>query len=109
MIVSRWVAPVASVVILFGTIGVAQATGGWVTTGRTGPGVNTTAATQSITGRMTLRQVADANHVDLAKLIVACGLPADVDVDALLKDLVESDRYPGFEVQTVRDAVASLK
>lgn len=60
----------------------------------------------SIKGSMTLRQVADANHLTLSVLVAACGLPAGVDADLTLRELADS--IPGFDVQVVKDAVASL-
>lgn len=60
----------------------------------------------SITGRMTLTEVAQANGLDLAELVAACGLPPDADTRTALKDLTQS--YPSFEIQQVRDAVTQL-
>ena len=61
----------------------------------------------SIKGSMTLRQVADANHLTVAALVADCGLPADVNPDLTLRDLADS--VPGFDVQVVKDAVARLR
>ena len=57
----------------------------------------------SITGQHTLRQVAENAGVGLADLIAEAGLPPGVDVDVPLRTLRET--VPGFEIQTVRDAV----
>lgn len=193
---SRWVAPVAFLVIMFGTIGVAQAGGQWITSGRqqvvageqftaaglkgwmtlqqasdglgiplsdlialiappagvtldgrtafkdveglvpgfelsafreavaahlaggTRPAVPTSSpshaptgtptgsVTGSATGSMTLRQVAEANNVDLDALITQAGLPPDVNPDLPLRDL--KNALSGFEIQSVRDAAAAL-
>ncbi len=65
-----------------------------------------TGTTQSITGQMTLRQVAQAAKLDPAALAKEAGLPAEVNLDVPLKSL--KDTVPGFEVQSVRDAVARL-
>lgn len=64
------------------------------------------ASGQAVTGQMTLRQVASANGIDLVALVAESGLPADVNVDTALRNLV--GQYPGFEIQQVRDAVARL-
>lgn len=61
----------------------------------------------SIKGSMTLRQVADANHLTVAALVAECGLPADVNPDLTLRELADS--VPGFDVQVVKDAVARLR
>ena len=60
----------------------------------------------SVKGSMTLRQVADANHLTLSVLVAECGLPADVNADRTLREI--SDATPGFDVQIVKDAVARL-
>ena len=60
----------------------------------------------SVKGSMTLRQVADANHLALSVLVAECGLPADVNADRTLREI--SDATPGFDVQIVKDAVARL-
>ena len=56
---------------------------------------------------MTLREVAAGAGLDVARLVEECGLPSGVDPDSTLKDL--TTRVPGFEVQTVRDAVERLR
>jgi hypothetical protein len=55
---------------------------------------------------MTLRQVADANQLQVAVLVAECSLPSDVNADLTLREL--SDTIPGFDVQVVKDAVARL-
>ncbi|MGB7963108.1 MAG: hypothetical protein WCF12_09165 [Propionicimonas sp.] len=64
-------------------------------------------ASGAVTGSMSLRQVAEANQVDLAALIAEAGLPAQVNPDLPLRDL--KNALPGFEVQAVRDAVTALR
>jgi hypothetical protein len=66
-----------------------------------------TGTTPAITGSMTLRQVAEQNDLDPAALVAQAGFPQDVGLDTPLKDLRAS--IPGFEIQTVRDAVAALR
>lgn len=65
------------------------------------------AASGAVTGSMTLREVAEANQVDLAALIAEVGLPAQVNPDLPLRDL--KNALPGFEIQAVRDAVTALR
>jgi hypothetical protein len=64
-------------------------------------------ASSGITGQMTLAQVAAQAGVPLPELISAAGLPADVAIDAPLRDV--RDRVPGFEVASVRAAVDALR
>ncbi len=71
-------------------------------TGGTGGGSGS-----SITGGMTLRQVAVANGIAVERLLAECGLPPTTDPDLTLKAL--KDAVPGFEIQTVRDAVQRIK
>lgn len=60
-----------------------------------------------VTGQQTLRQVAEANGLDLAVLIAESGLPASTNPDTALRTL--RDTVPGFEIQQVRDAVDRLR
>jgi hypothetical protein len=78
------------------------------TTGHTATATATATGTgdASIKGSLTLRQVADANHLTLSVLVAECGLPADVNTDLTLREL--ADTNPGFDVQVVKDAVARL-
>lgn len=59
-----------------------------------------------VRGSMTVREVAQANGVAIDRLLVEAGLPADLDPDTVLREI--QDRVPGFEIQTLRDAVAAL-
>lgn len=60
-----------------------------------------------VTGQQTLRQVAEANGLDLAALIAESGLPPQTNPDTALRTL--RDTVPGFEIQQVRDAVDRLR
>lgn len=131
---SVWVAPVASVVILFGTIGVADALGAWHTTGRqmfgsgqgqgggSGGGGGESGGGQSGGGRrelapgeslapddlrgwMTLGQAADGLGLDREVLIGLVGAPEGV---TLTPDTAFRDvegLVPGFELGTFRETV----
>jgi hypothetical protein len=59
-----------------------------------------------VRGSMTLLEVAEQTGIEVADLIAASGLPTDTDPSTTLRDL--RDLVPGFELQTVRDAVATL-
>ena len=59
-----------------------------------------------IRGSMTIREVAEANDVPIDRLLDEAGLPADLDPDLALREI--QNVVPGFEIQTVRDAVAAL-
>lgn len=60
-----------------------------------------------IKGRHTLADVAQQAAVPLDKLIAALNLPADVDPNTPIKDLVNTGAIA--EVQTVRDAVVQIQ
>lgn len=60
----------------------------------------------SITGQLTLQQVADQAGIDVKALIKEAGLPENTSPTATLKSL--RDSVPGFEIQRVRDAVTRL-
>ncbi len=128
---SLWVAPVASVVILFGTIGVADAVGAWQTTGRQmfgsgqGPGGGSgaeageprggggrrelapgeTLAPDDLRGWMTLGQAADGLRIDREVLIGLVGAPDGVTLtpDTAFRDV--EGLVPGFELSTFRETV----
>ena len=126
---SVWVAPVASVAILFGTIGVADALGSCHTKGRQmigsgqgaggepgggegggGGGRQDLAPGQVLTpddlrGWMTLGQAADGLRLDRDVLIGLVGAPEDVVLtpDTAFRDV--EGLVPGFELSTFRDVV----
>lgn len=60
-----------------------------------------------VTGQQTLRQVAEANGLELAALIAESGLPPETNPDTALRTL--RDTVPGFEIQQIRDAVDRLR
>jgi len=117
--------PVLGVLLLFGTIGVAQATDNWVTSGRTvaGAGSRTGAAvgggsertvaagslrSADLKGWMTLRDAADGLGMPLADLLVLVGAPAGSGVDGTtaFKDLERL--VPGFSLTDFRPKVAAV-
>jgi len=69
------------------------------------PGVTLTV--DQIKGSMTLRQVSEQTGVPLGAILEALGLPADVGVDTVLKDLISAGKLT--EVTQVRDAVTRLQ
>lgn len=60
-----------------------------------------------IKGRMTLREVADQCAVPLDQLLAALNLPADLDPNTAIKDLINTGRIA--DVDPVRAAVAGLQ
>ncbi|MGV8909031.1 MAG: hypothetical protein ACOH1Y_08610 [Propionicimonas sp.] len=103
MKVSLWVSPVVSVVVLFGSVGVATITGDWVTGGRQQVVQGAPLSVDGIKGWMTLQQAADGLGIPVARVIELIDAPGSVglapttafkDVEALV---------PGFELTSFRD------
>lgn len=120
--VNRWVMPLLTALLMFGTIGVAQVSGTWVTSGRTAAGAGGGAgddtgggADKSVTagtltsadlkGWMTLGQAADGLGMSLADLITLVAAPAGSGVDGstAFKDLEKL--VPGFSLTDFRPKV----
>ena len=103
-----WVAPIATVAILFGSVGVATATGGWVTSGKQVITATTQLTVDDFKGWMTLQQAADGVGVDVATLIALVGAPAGVTVTpaTAFKDL--ETLVPGFELGDFKEQVRAL-
>ncbi|CAL8979482.1 hypothetical protein PROP_02827 [Propionicimonas sp. T2.31MG-18] len=101
-----WVAPVASVVILFGSVGIAQATGGWTTSGRTVVQADLTA--EDVKGWMTIQQAADGLGVPVAAIIDLIDPPEGVVLEpgTALRD-VEAV-VDGFSLATLREKLRTL-
>ncbi len=102
-----WVAPVATVAIIFGTVGVAQATGVWVTSGRQAVVVGQQLGVDDLKGWMTLQQAADGLGMDVDRVIAVVGPPAGVTLTpaTALKDL--ESLVPGFQMSAFREALRS--
>ncbi len=101
----RWVLPLVWVAVLFGTIGVAQATGGWEVSGRQEV-VNGTLAPADLKGWMTVQQAADGLGVPVSVVIGAIGDPAGVVTPAMAFKDVEAV-VPGFSLDVLRDTLTA--
>jgi hypothetical protein len=103
-----WVAPIATVAILFGSVGVAMATGGWVTSGKQVITATTRLTVDDLKGWMTLQQATDGLGVDVQALIGLVGAPAGVTVTpaTAFKDL--EGLVPGFELGDFKERVRAL-
>lgn len=101
---SRWLMPILSLALFFGAIGVAQAAGWWVTSGR-----EVAAAGQmtvdDLKGWMTVQEAADGLGLPATDLVALVGAPKDsgVSADTAFKDL--EGLVPGFELTTFRETV----
>ena len=94
---------IAILVIFFGTIGVAQATGMWSISGKvtaTGEKVELTSSNpDDIKGWMTIGDVATNFGIPLPELLQAFALPADTPATTAIKDL-ESDAFSTTNLRT---------
>ena len=89
-VLNRFVMPALALVLFFGTIGVSQATGSWVTSGRQ--------------GWMTLDQAALGLGMPVADLIGLVGAPPGAVTGATAFKDIEAI-VPGFSLATFRTAV----
>ena len=104
MRVNRYLVPVLALVLLLGTVGVAQLTGNWIVSGKELINVEQMTSSADIRGWMTLEHDAAALKIDLPVLCDLAGIPADISPATPLKDLEQI--MPDFETSAVRDAVA---
>ena len=103
MKVSYWIAPVASVVLLFGSVGVAQLTGDWVTTGRAKVVQGAPITVDDLKGWMTLQEAADGLGMSVTPMITLIAPPASADLtpETAFKDI--EGLVPGFELSTFKE------
>lgn len=103
MRVNKWLVPVLAVALLLGSVGVAQATGWWIVSGKSMVDAQNLTSSADIKGWMSFQQVADGFGMETAALYAELGLPDDLPPETALKEMEAI--LPGFEVSTVREAV----
>lgn len=103
MRVNKWFVPVLAVALLLGTVGVAQATGWWIVSGKSMVDVQNMTSSADIKGWMTFEQIAAGFGMETSTLYAELGLPADLPPETALKEM--ESVVPGFEVSTVRDVI----
>jgi hypothetical protein len=101
--VNKWLVPTLALLLMLGTVGLAQANGWWIVSGKEMVNVEQLTGGADVKGWMTLQQVADGVDIDTAKLYAQLGLSADIPPETALKDLEKI--VAGFEVSVVRDVV----
>lgn len=104
---SIWIAPVATVAILFGAVGVGEASGQFVTTGRQEATASQRLAAADLKGWMTLQQAADGLGMDVSALVALIGPPPGVTLppSTAFKDV--EGLVPGFELSSLREKLGS--
>ncbi len=105
MKVNPFLAPIIVIVVIFGFVLGAQATGIWSTSGRTAVNVQQMAVAD-VKGWMTLQQVMDGLKISQPDLYKLANIPNDVPTSTALKDL--ENVVPNFEVTTLRDKLAAV-
>lgn len=103
MKVNKWLLPTLALILMLGTVGVAQANGWWIVSGKEMVNVEQLTGGADVKGWMTLQQVADGVDIDTATLYAQLGLAADIPPETALKDLEKI--VEGFEVSVVREVV----
>jgi hypothetical protein len=103
MRVNKWLLPTLALILMLGTVGVAQANGWWIVSGKEMVNVEALTGGADVKGWMTLQQVADGVDIDTATLYAQLGLSADIPPETALKDLEKI--VDGFEVGVVREVV----
>lgn len=100
---SVWVAPVASVVVLFGSVGIAELTGVWEVSGRTALVAGEQLGVDDLKGWMTLQQAADGLGMPVAELIelVDPSGNAGITPDTAFRDV--EDHVEGFTISAFRE------
>lgn len=103
MTINKYYVPAVAIALLFAIIFVASAAGWWQTSGKVAiePGSMTSA---DVRGWMSLQDVVTGSGLSVETLYARLGLPSDMDPATALKDLEKL--IDGFEVSTVRDAIA---
>ena len=104
MRVNPFFMPVIVIVVLLGTVFVAQAAGIWSTSGRDTVDLGQMTPAD-IKGWMTLQQVMDGVGISQSDLYALAGIPANLPPTTVLKDL--EPLIPGFEISTLRDALTA--
>lgn len=102
MKVSLWVSPVVSVMVLFGSVGVATVTGDWVTGGRVEVSQSSRISADDVKGWMTLQQAADGLGLPVAAVIELIDPQGAAGLSATTLFREVEPLVPGFELTTFR-------
>jgi uncharacterized protein YidB (DUF937 family) len=101
--VNKWLLPTLALLLMLGTVGIAQANGWWIVSGKEMVNVEQLTGGADVKGWMTLQQVADGVDIDTATLYAQLSLAAEIPPETALKDLEKI--VAGFEVSVVRGVV----
>jgi hypothetical protein len=102
-----WMAPIVFIAVMLGGVGVAQATGTWITSGKQVVAAAGQLAVEDVKGSMTLQQAADGLAVPYPELVSLIKPP---DRNALTRATLFKDLealVPGFSLTTFRETLRS--
>lgn len=102
---NKYLVPALVIGLLLATVGVAQATGYWIVSGKQMIDIGSMATSDDIRGWMSIEEIAQGFDLDLATVYSLTGIPTDTPPDTALKDL--ETVLTDFEVTTVREAIAA--
>ena len=96
-----WLTPIIFIAVMLGGVGVAQATGAWITSGKPVVAAGALSA-EDVKGSMTLQQAADGLGVPYAELVALIGAadPSVLTPSTAFKDL--EALVPGFSLSEFR-------
>jgi hypothetical protein len=99
-----WIAPLVFIAVMLGGVGVAQATGAWITSGKQVVAVGQLAP-EGVKGSMTLRQAADGLGMPFAELVTLVN-PPDPSLLTPATAFKELEALvPGFDLATFRETL----
>lgn len=102
-----WLAPLAFIALMMGGVGIAQATGAWVTSGKQIVVAAGGLAVEDVKGSMSLQQAADGLAIPYADLVVLIAPPDPTALtpSTLFKDL--EGLVPDFSLSAFRETLRS--
>lgn len=104
MRVNKYLMPAVVLVVLLGTVAIAQATGNFVTSGK-GMVDLANLAPEDIKGWMTWQNISDGFAIPVEELYALLNVPADIPPSTAIKDM--ETLLEGFETSDVREALAA--
>ena len=102
-----WIAPIVFIAVMLGGVGVAQATGTWITSGKQVVAAAGKLAVDDVKGSMTLQQAADGLGIPYPELVALINAPDPnaLTPATLFKDLEAP--VPDFSLATFRETLRS--
>ncbi len=102
-----WIYPLAAILLIFGTVGAAQATGKWISSGKQVFTAGQRFGPEALRGWMTIQQAADGLGMTADELIAIMDPPAGVTLtpDLAFKDVEVI--WPEFELSALRTTLGA--